>query len=92
MSKQRCLRAGVWLLTGVSLVLLGLFFTTWESNYHVGSVWNYINQRAETEEPWSSAAIRSNMEYLIVAGLLALAGLTCFVVGGVVIARLLRRS
>lgn len=91
-SKQRCLRAGAWFLTGVALVLLGLFFTTWESNYHLGSVWNFINQRAGTVDPWSAAAIRSNMEYLVVAGLLALAGLTCFVAGGVVIARMLRRS
>lgn len=90
--KERHLRASAWLLTGAALVLLGLFLTTWESNYHLGSVWNYINQSAETVEPWSSAAIRSNMEYLVAAGLLALAGLTCFVVGGVDLVRRRRRD
>jgi drug/metabolite transporter (DMT)-like permease len=90
--KERHLRAGAWLLAGAALVLLGLFVTTWESNYHLGSVWNYINQSAETVEPWSSAAIRSNREYLVVAGSLVLAGLTCFVVGGVDLVRRLRRD
>ena len=90
--KGHHLKAGAWLLTGVALVLLGLFFTTWESNYHTGSVWTFINQRASTAEPWSSAAIRSNMEYLVVGGLLALAGLACVVVSGSVVAREWRRS
>lgn len=90
--RERRLIVGGWLLAaGVVLALLGLWVTTWEANWHLGSVWTYINQREETHEPWSSAAIRSNQVYVIAAAGLALAGLTCLVTGLAVVARTLRR-
>jgi drug/metabolite transporter (DMT)-like permease len=81
-----------WLLVaGVVLPLLGLWVSTWEGNYHSGSVWEFINQAESRGEPWSAAAIQSNQDFLIAAALLILAGLTCLVVGLVVAIRTLRR-
>lgn len=90
--RERRLIVGGWLLAvGVVLALLGLWVTTWEANWHLGSVWKYMNQTQVTTEPWSRAAIRSNLEYVIAAAGLALAGLTCLVTGLAVFARTLRR-
>ncbi len=90
--RERRLIVGGWLLAaGVVLALLGLWVTTWEANWHLGSVWNYMNQTQVTTEPWSRAAIRSNLEYVIAAAGLALAGLTCLVTGLAVVARTLSR-
>lgn len=41
-------------------------------------------------EPWSAAAIESDDEHPVAAALLILAGLTCLVVGPVVVVRTLR--
>lgn len=91
--RERRLVRTAWLLAGgVALPLLGWWLTTWEGNYHSGSVWTYINQAESRAEPWSAAAIESNREHLVVAALLALAGLACLVVGLVVVVRTLRRT
>ncbi|MCB7135830.1 hypothetical protein [Cellulosimicrobium marinum] len=86
--RQRRLTAGRWLLAlGIALPLLGLHVSTWERNYHGGSVWHFENQRDLSTESWSEGAIRANVEYLTVAGSLALVGLTLLVLGLVVIVR-----
>lgn len=89
--ERRLITGTVLLAAGVVLPLLGLWFSTWEGNYHSGSVWEYINQSESRAEPWSAAAIRSNQEYLIAAAVVILAGLTCLVTGLVVVVRTLRR-
>lgn len=91
--RERRLIAGGWLLAaGIVLPLLGLWVTTWEANWHLGSVWTYMNQMEETREPWSRAAIRSNREFVIAAATLALGGLTGLGAGLAVIVRTLRRD
>lgn len=91
--KERRLTAGGWLLAaGIVLPLLGLWVTTWEANWHLGSVWTYMNQMEETHEPWSQAALRSNREFVIAAAALALGGLACLGTGIAVVVRTLRRD
>ncbi|TGJ97525.1 hypothetical protein DLJ96_06115 [Actinotalea fermentans ATCC 43279 = JCM 9966 = DSM 3133] len=69
--------------SGLLLVLLGVWVTTWEADYHAGSVWNFANQRDMTVEPWSAAAIRTNRDVLVVAGALGFSGLVGVGVGAV---------
>ncbi len=88
--ERRLITSGWLLAAGAALPLLGWWVTTWEGNYHSGSVWNFINQAESRVEPWSAAAIESNQEYLVAAALSVLAGLTCLAVGLVVIVRTLR--
>jgi hypothetical protein len=91
--RKRRLTTGGWLLAaGIVLPLLGLWVTTWEVDWHLGSVWTYMNQMEATTEPWSHAAIRSNKEFVITAATLALGGLTCLGSGIAVIVRTLRRD
>lgn len=90
--KRRLIVSGWLLAAGVTLPLLGLWFSTWEEDHLTGSVWNFINQRDERVEPWSALAIQVNLEYLITAALLILAGLTCLIVGLVIMVRTLRRQ
>ena len=90
---ERRLIIGGWLLAvGVVLPFLGLWVTTGEANWHLGSVWTYMNQVEETHEPWSQAAIRSNKEFVIAAAALALGGLACLGTGLAVIVRTPRRD
>ncbi|GEM_PF-2238621 len=88
--ERQLVRAALLLAAGVALPLLGWCLTTWEGNYHSGSVWHYVNQAESRAEPWSAAAIESNREHLVAAALLALAGLACLVVGLMVVVRTLR--
>lgn len=91
--RERRLIIGGWLLAvGVALPLLGLWVTTWEANWHLGSVWTYMNQMEETHEPWSQAAIRSNREFVVAAAALAFGGLACLGTGLAVILRMPRRD
>lgn len=89
--ERRLISAAGLLAVGIVLPLLGLWISTWEGNYHSGSVWNFINQNESRVEPWSAAAIESNQEYLVAAAFLILAGLTSLIVGLAVIVRTLRR-
>ncbi len=79
--ERRLVRAARLLAAGVVLPLLAWWLTTWEGNYHLGSVWHYVNQAESRAEPWSAAAIESNREHLVAAALLAVAGLVCLVAG-----------
>jgi len=79
--ERRLVRAARLLAAVVVLPLLAWWLTTWEGNYHLGSVWHYVNQAESRAEPWSAAAIESNWEHLVAAALLAVAGLVCLVAG-----------
>lgn len=80
---RRRVAGGLLVASGLLLGLLGAWVTTWEADYHAGSVWNFANQRDMAVEPWSAAAIRSNRDLLVVAGALGLSGLVGVVVGAV---------
>ncbi|KAJ8142389.1 hypothetical protein OY671_004455 [Metschnikowia pulcherrima] len=77
--ERRSVRAVRLSAAGVVSPLLAWWLTTWEGNYHLGSVWHYVNQAESRAEPWSAAAIESNREHSVAAALSAVAGLVCLV-------------
>lgn len=72
--RGNALKAAVWFATGIALILGGYWVSTWESNWHAGSVWSYMDQVNVTTSSWSREAIAANIEYVTAAGILVLAG------------------